>query len=256
MDAERLRQLLLKQKVATMPELKEVLGTEVDVTVFRKLRQLGYYSSFSHSGKYYTLGEIAQFDELGLWCCESVWFSRHGTLKKTCEVLVGGSEAGYAADELERLLHVGVRDPLRGLARKGRIVREKVAGRFVYFSAETAARKRQLRARPVWDARPAQLSLGARRPGDPDELKAAIILFFSLLDERQRRLYAGLESIQRGHGGDRQVAEIFGLDPGTVAKGRRQLLEEDVERERVRRRGGGRKPVEKKLPRSSPGSRS
>ncbi|MDT5026431.1 MAG: hypothetical protein QOE61_2857, partial [Micromonosporaceae bacterium] len=27
----------------------------------------------------------------------------------------------------------------------------------------------------------------------PDELKAAIILFYSLLDERQRRLYAGLE---------------------------------------------------------------
>ncbi len=256
MDVERVRQFLLERKVATMPELKEVLGTEVDVTVFRKLRELGYHSSFSHSGKYYTLGEIAQFDELGLWCFESVWFSQHGTLKETCEVLVSGSDAGYAADELEKLLHVGVRDPLRGLAREGRLVREKVAGRYVYFSAQAPARKRQLRARPVWEARPADLSLDARRPGDPDELKAAIILFFSLLDERQRRLYAGLESIQRGHGGDRQVAEILGLDPGTVAKGRKQLLDRDVERERVRRPGGGRTPVEKKLPRSSPASRS
>src|SRR6266481_970445 len=40
----------------------------------------------------------------------------------------------------------------------------------------------------------------------PDELKAAILLFYSLLDEQQRRLYAGLESFKLGHGGDRQLA--------------------------------------------------
>jgi hypothetical protein len=90
----------------------------------------------------------------------------------------------------------------------------------------------------------------------PDELKAAIILFFSVLDEKQRRLYAGLESLKLGHGGDRQIAEILGLDPGTVAKGRRQLLSRDVEMEQVRKKGGGRRPLEKKRRRSSRGSRS
>jgi len=35
----------------------------------------------------------------------------------------------------------------------------------------------------------------------PDELKVAIVLFYSLLDERQRRLYAGLEAMKVGHGG-------------------------------------------------------
>ena len=52
----------------------------------------------------------------------------------------------------------------------------------------------------------------------PDELKAAIILFFSLLDERERRVYAGLESLKLGYGGDRQMAEILGLDVSTVAR--------------------------------------
>ena len=80
----------------------------------------------------------------------------------------------------------------------------------------------------------------------PDELKAALVLFFSLLDERQRRLYAGLESLKLGHGGDRRIAELLGLDPGTVARGRTQLLTQDVDRERVRREGGGRPPAEKK----------
>ena len=53
----------------------------------------------------------------------------------------------------------------------------------------------------------------------PDELRAAIILFYSLLDERQRRLYAALESLKIGHGGDRRIAELLGLDAGTVARG-------------------------------------
>src|SRR6266481_1639342 len=59
----------------------------------------------------------------------------------------------------------------------------------------------------------------------PDELKAAILLFHSLLDEQQRRLFAGLESMKLGHGGDTVLAEFAGLDPHTVARGRQQLLD-------------------------------
>jgi len=83
----------------------------------------------------------------------------------------------------------------------------------------------------------------------PDELKARVILYFSLLDEKQRRLYAGLESLKLGYGGDRKVAEFLGMDPPTVARGREQLLAGEFERERTRRPGSGRKPVEKKRPR-------
>ena len=83
----------------------------------------------------------------------------------------------------------------------------------------------------------------------PDEMKAAIILFYSLLDEQQRRLYAGLESMRLGHGGDSVLADLLGLDPHTIARGRRQLLDQDVEVGRVRRDpGAGRKAVEKKRP--------
>jgi hypothetical protein len=248
MDAERLRRLLLDQHIATMPELKAALGTDVDMTVFRKLRALAYHSSYSHRGKYYTLAEIARFDALGLWWCRSVGFSRYGTLLRTCESLVTASEAGYATDELEPVLRVGVKDALRKLAAEGRIVREPIAGRFVHFTADGSVRKEQLRARQVWDTQSAALAFGAGARVVPDELKAAIILFGSLLDERQRRLYAGLESLKLGHGGDRRMADLLGLDPGTVARGRQQLLSRDVELERVRRKGGGRKSLEKKRP--------
>jgi hypothetical protein len=82
----------------------------------------------------------------------------------------------------------------------------------------------------------------------PDELRAGIILFFSLLDEKQRRLYAGMEAAKLGHGGDQKIAGLLGLDPHTVAKGRLELLGGSVERGCVRNAGAGRKPVEKKLP--------
>jgi hypothetical protein len=72
------------------------------------------------------------------------------------------------------------------------------------------------------------------------------VLFFALLDEKQRRLYAGLESLRLGDGGDRRIAGLLDVDPATVRRGRQELLAEDIEPDRVRRRGGGRKPLEKK----------
>ena len=45
----------------------------------------------------------------------------------------------------------------------------------------------------------------------------------STLDERQQRLYVGLESQRLGHGGDRQLSLITGLSVDTIAKGRQEL---------------------------------
>ena len=100
-----------------------------------------------------------------------------------------------------------------------------------------------------WRARQTLLEQAAAASSQDvsDELRAAIVLFASLLDERQRRLYAGLQSLQLG--GDRKIAGLLHLDPHTVAKERRQLLAQDVVTDRVRTVGGGRKPVEKKRPR-------
>ena len=81
-----------------------------------------------------------------------------------------------------------------------------------------------------------------------DGREAAIILFYSLLDEQQRRLYAGLESMKLGHAGDSVLAEFLGLDPHTIARGRRQLLDRDIEVGRTRQPGAGRKAVGKKRP--------
>ncbi len=94
-DASALRQHLRRRKIADLPELKRILGTDTDLTVFRKLTQLEYLTSYTHRGRFYTLAEIARFGDDGLWSHESVWFSRHGTLLATAEAFVNSSIKGY-----------------------------------------------------------------------------------------------------------------------------------------------------------------
>jgi hypothetical protein len=236
LSTDRLVDLFHDQKVVTMPQLKAALGTAVAVTVFRKLSTLAYRTSYSHCGAYYTLDSIARYDELGLWTYRDIHFSRHGTLLDTAAVLVPQAPAGYLVDELEAVVQVAAKDALRQLAQAGRVYRGEWEGRYLYGAMDRARRQEQ------WAARQAQ------RPGD--DLQAAKALFYSLLDEQQRRLYAGLESLQWGHGGEQRMAQCFGLDADTVARGQAELLSGQVLRGRVRRPGGGRPAVEKKRPTS------
>ena len=252
---EPLKRLLLRKHIATMPELKQALGTSSDATVFRKLEGLFYASSYSHRGSYYTLREIAEFDEYGLWSHRGAHFSEYGTLVSTAEHFVEQSEAGWQARELEAILQVSVKQSLLSLHRHERITRERLGGRWVYCARDQRLRKKQLLTRRDREIEPALGNLPRGSGLMPDEVKATIVLFFSLLDEKQCRLYAGLESLKFGHGGDRRVAELLDLDVGVIARGRQHLLEQDVEVDRVRRVGAGRKRVEKKHRKSSPRSR-
>ena len=180
-------------------------------------------------------------------------YLHHGTA--TAEAFVNHAEAGHFVDELDNRLHVGTQDALRKLVGDGRLTRHKLAGQFLYCATDHAHETHQLRARRLLMATP---GLGRPLPDAdlmPEELRAAIVLFASLLDERQRRLFAGLESLKCGWGGDRRIASLLGIDPSTVATGRRQLVDRDVEVDRVRRAGGGRTPTKKKRPKSSPASK-
>jgi len=244
-----LADLLRERSIATMDEMKRALDTETNLTVTRKLKELGYLTSYSHRGSFYTLEELAKFDENGLWTFGPACFSKHGTLLATAENFVKESDAGCYSTELERLLQVGVKETLLRLFQKEHISRERLFGRYLYIDVEPANKKRQLMTRRAAESEPVRGRLPAGEIHD--ELKAAIILFFCLLDEQQRRLFAGLEALKWGHGGDRKVADLLSVDVATVASGRRQLLAQDVEVERARKTGGGRKPVVKKTRKSS-----
>lgn len=247
-DAEDLKDLIKSHKIATLEDLKRRLKTTASSTVFRKLRELSSLTSYSHGGAYYTLPSIPRFNRQGLWSKDSVHFSKEGTLKNTIRTWVIQSEVGYFEKELENILQVVVRVPLSNLVREKSIQREKVSGLFLYLSPD--------RIRQQIAARRKQEAFG--KPAEPavlhHELKAALVLFFSLLDERQKRFYAALESLKRGRGSDKAVAKLLGIHVGTITRGRRELLSGHVDKDRIRKSGGGRQAVEKKDPTSSKSS--
>ena len=249
-DKSKLEKLLKGNIIATLSELKTVLNTNSTMTIFRKLKEVEYISSYSHRGKYYSLFDIADFDHYGLWSHQSVWFSKYGNLVETVKNFIDNSTAGYSAKEIESILHVEVKHTLLNLYKNKRVNREKFDKVYVYFTRDKnrSRSQRLIRKDQVADI---YFDLTCEIDKHSHELKAAIILFFSLLDEKQRRLYAGLESFKIGHGGDKRIADLFGLDVHTVAKGRVELFTDNVEIDRTRKQGAGRKPVEKKLQKSS-----
>lgn len=244
---QALKHFFDQHKIATLDQLREAMDNPARCTVFRKLGDLQYLSSYSHRGKYYTLKSIARFSEQGLWSFHSVWFSRFGNLLKTAQAFVHHSDAGYSAAELKDILQVKTKHALTQLVRDGRLERETFDSVYVYLSAQKDVASRQIEARKAL-LQQSPASLIVSNPDlATDEAKALLILFCSMLNEKQRRLYAGLESLKLGHGGDAHIASILGIDPHTVAKGRKELMDVDLTAtDRVRAPGAGRPSQEKK----------
>src|ERR671938_1902385 len=100
--------------------------------------------------------------------------------------------------------------------------------------------------RPVRNCQCARCQLDAPHPDR--EYHRQMNLLLSRLDERQRRRYLAVEAQRLGHGADRLLFEITGVDEKTIRRGREELAAslEGQPSDRVRRPGGGRPATEKK----------
>ncbi len=69
------------------------------------------------------------------------------------------------------------------------------------------------------------------------------------LDEKHARRVLGLLAEKEGHGGIAKMSRITGMSRNTIVQGQHELVGKDpIAAHRVRRPGGGRKPLEKKDP--------
>jgi hypothetical protein len=243
---DKLRSIFRQKKIATLDQIIALMNNPARMTIFRKLEELNYLSSYSHRGKYYTLRSIARFNSDGLWECREVRFSKFGNLLDTAQALVAQSSAGFTALELNRIVQVKTKHVLLDLVHRQRLNREKIDNRYVYFSNDRTTASKQKKYRKMQS----DSALSSITITNPDlaleEAKAAILLFYSMLDEKQRRLYAGLESLKYGHGGDVQIAMLLGMDPHTIARGRSELLQGEIDHESIRDFSSGRPSTEKK----------
>lgn len=146
-----LRNYFRKHRIAELAELFRLLDTRSRMSVFRRLKAVGYRSSFNHAGRYYTLADVPQFDQRGLWFHHEAGFSRAGTLKDTVVELVDGSAAGMTPKELFALLKLPVTNTLyntlHAVRHEARLDRHELDGAHLYISADRQRADAQLTER-------------------------------------------------------------------------------------------------------------
>jgi len=113
------------------------------VSVRRLLKAIGYFRSYTHNGKWYTLRDSPQFNRDGLWHHQNIGFSKHGSLTATIADLVARSPAGLSARELAQKLQHPCQAVLTHLHQDQVLDRVKVGGQFRYLATEQPINRRQ-----------------------------------------------------------------------------------------------------------------
>jgi hypothetical protein len=203
-----LEKLFERHRVAQLSTLRKALGVRSRTTVFHSLKAVGYYSSYTHAGRYYTLAHIPRFDGHGLWSQGEIRFSKHGTLRATVVVLVCRSPDGHTHEELQELLGIRVHDTLRSLVDDDLLGRQRVEAVYVYTDATPKRAAQQLEQRRSRIAhRPAAAQV-APRPLDLELVVDILVAVIHGPTDSAAKIAAGLR-----RGGisvsDEQVEAVF-----------------------------------------------
>ena len=151
-----------KRYIADLDQLFHVLETNSRMSVFRRLKPIGYLTSYTDAGRYYTLVDIPLFDSWGLWFYQGIGFSKAGTLKATVVDMVHSSSAGMTPKELLHLLKIRIpntlHNALHGLVKSNHISRHRSEGLCLYTHADPDKEQVQIEARRVQRQRGGQLA--------------------------------------------------------------------------------------------------
>ena len=133
--SQRLSTLFLEQPCWMIEPLAAELRYSIP-SVRRFLTEVGYYSSFTHNGGWYTLRSIPRFGQDGLWFYSDIGFSRAGSLTNTLVDLTTRSAAGMTAEQLGAKLRCRCHSVLVQLCRQGRLQRQKIGRSHVYLAID------------------------------------------------------------------------------------------------------------------------
>lgn len=170
-DLGRVRKVFRRAKVLDIKALSAYFEKRSRRSLYRDLGELGYLTSYTDGGRYYTLADIPDFDELGLWFHRDIGFSRAGTLKETAAIQVDNAPDGRTHGELSNLLRVRVHNTLLELVRQGRLGRQPYRGKLLYVSADAERAAEQLQRREEIDR---TLAEALRVPTDEEVVEVLV----------------------------------------------------------------------------------
>lgn len=146
MPQEKLTSLFAQQSCWMIKPLATAIGYSVPSTR-RFLAETGYYSSFTHNGKWYTLRSVPHFDRNGIWFFDHIGFSRAGSLTSTLIKLVTQSQGGMTAEQLGEKLRCRCHSVLVQLYRQKKLQRQKQGRSYLYLAMDPSTQAMQLQAR-------------------------------------------------------------------------------------------------------------
>jgi hypothetical protein len=140
----QLAKLFKKEKCYTIDELSRLLNYSL-ISIRRFLKVIGYYSSFTHNSKWYTLRSIPSFNNNGIWFYQDIGFCKHGNLNQTIGRFIDKSFQGLTAKDLFNILSVPCHPVLNQMYKKKKIDRFNTPKGFVYLSISENKKRLQLK---------------------------------------------------------------------------------------------------------------
>jgi len=140
----QLSELFRQKKCYTIKQLSHHLDYSL-ISIRRFLKVIGYYSSFTHNSKWYTLRSIPSFDNNGIWFYQEIGFCKHGNLNQTIGRFIEKSFQGLTAKDLFNILSVPCHPVLNQMYKKEKIDRFNTPKGFVYLSVSESKKQLQLK---------------------------------------------------------------------------------------------------------------
>ena len=140
----QLAELFNQKKCYTIDELSWRLNYSLS-SIRRFLKAIGYYTSFTHNSKWYTLRSIPCFDKNGIWFYQDIGFCKHGNLNQTIGRFIDKSFQGLSAKDLFNILSVPCHPILNQMYKKKKIDRYHTPKGFVYLSVSESKKRLQLK---------------------------------------------------------------------------------------------------------------
>ena len=140
----QLAELFKQEKCYTIDQLSGRLNYSL-ISIRRFLKVIGYYTSFTHNSKWYTLRSIPSFNKNGIWFYQDIGFCKHGNLNQTIGRFIDKSFQGLTAKDLFNMLSVPCHPVLNQMYKKKKIDRYHTPKGFVYLSVSESKKRLQLK---------------------------------------------------------------------------------------------------------------
>ncbi len=140
----QLAELFKRKKCYTIEQLSQRLNYSL-ISIRRFLKVIGYYTSFTHNSKWYTLRSIPSFDKNGIWFYQDIGFCKHGNLNQTIGHFIDKSFQGLTAKDLFNILSVPCHPVLNQMYKKKKIDRFNTPKGFVYLTVNESKKQLQLK---------------------------------------------------------------------------------------------------------------